>query len=334
MAIERYSFNQTDQIANKAPSAPPSFNVQLQIKAFKRDISFLKKIQNKLNTFLKGLNVESKQISSYIITKKISSIEKREEIDEYEPVSANETDENKPFKLDSAVKNDILKRLKDKDFSATQAKKIFNTKFKKCNSYEEIDSILFDVPDISIYEMGFSSETKMRQYLVDKVKYLVSLGYSDKQSKSAIVDAFNQALTKKEFDNYLNSIPKYEDYNKGYSNLKEILNIKKNATKKLLKQGYSKDDAEDIIEEYYIKTQSKDDFLYMIKQSPKPAIRFKGYETTEDYLKLQNACIDRLKAHLGYNHKKAAKIAKEYQKNYPSRTEFMFKINSIHRPIE
>ena len=311
---------------------PPSFIDQAQIKAFKRNISFLKGIKNKVSTLLNVRKAKDKQLANYTIGK-ISSIKQKKAMDEYKPLADDKLDKNKPFKLDSATKKDILKKLKDKGFSAIQAKNIFNTEFKKCNSYEEVPGTLADIPSVDIYKMGFSSETKMQKYLKDKVTYLVNLGYNDKQSELAIIDAFNQSSTKKEFDNYLSSIPKYEDYNKEYSSVKDVQTIKKNAIKHLLKQGYSKDDAEDIVEEHYTTAESKGYFLHEIKEIPKRAIIFKGYDTTKDYLKLQTACIDRLKAHLGYSHKKAAKIAKEYQENAPSRAEFMFKINSIHAPI-
>ncbi len=336
MGVKGLNRNEPHIARNNVVGAPPSFNDQVQIKAFKRDINFLRNIKNKVSTLLNVRKTKNKQLAGYNI-KKISTIEKQEYMqelmDEYEPITADEVNKNQLFKLDSVTKKDILKRIKDKGFSASQAKNIFNTEFKKFNSYEEVNKALVDIPSVDIYKMGFSSEAKMHKYLEDKVTYLVRLGYNDKQSKLTVINAFNQATTKKEFDNYLNSIPTYEDYNKEYSSVKDVHTIKKNAIKHLLKQGYSKDDAEDIVEEHYTTAETKDDFLHEIKEISKPAIRFKGYDTTKDYLKLQTSCIDRLKVHLGYSHKKAAKIAKEYQENSPSRTEFMFKINSIHAPI-
>ena len=373
---------------NAVSTAPPSFDDQIKTGSFNRHISFIKNVKNKFSTLFGNSVIENKDLSAY----DISTVSKIQENNENEMLIINSNlDTNKPFKLNYNFRKNLLSLLKNKGFSVLQARNIFSNKFRICKSYVDVENAVDDIPSETIYQMGFNGKKETNKYFEEQLQYLVKLGYNETESRKVIVDAFNQASSKKEFTNYISSLPKNQDYNKGYlsnqdiinvkkeafnhllqigydktdinkiienffnissskeefynsinstlkyqdyshgySNKKDIINVKKKAFNHLLKLGYSKDDAKIISEEKSIESTSKDNFLYNIKQIPTLAIHKKGYQTMDDYLHVQKYCIKTLMERLGHSHEKATKIAIKYQKNISTRSEFVWKIQSIH----
>ena len=206
---------------------------------------------------------------------------------------------------------------------------IISKEFKNCKSPHDIEKKFLDIPNKEIYDKGYHSNKEIQQLLKNNTLSLVAKGYDKQSSKQEIEFAFNQALNKKEFKAYIDSIPGYTDYEKGYISNVELKNTKDRARKSLLQLGYSREHSEYIIRIKLDETQGKKDFLKAINNTPSKVMHNQGYKTVDEYNNLQHQYVTALKETSGYSHKQAIKFAKQEQENTNSKTHFMSLIKQI-----